>query len=94
MTDMEKVIKGLEETEIMLSQAVDRGGGMSVIGAFNCLNRVTDTIAFLKEQKPIKPVCFEHRRTRNKYQCGSCGSSEVFKEWEYCPWCGTELKWE
>ena len=48
----------------------------------------------LKEQRPIKPVCFEHRRTRNKYQCGNCGSSEVFKELEYCPWCGMELKWD
>ena len=49
--DGEKVIKGLEETEIMLKQAVDRGGDMAVMGAFKCLNNVTDAIAMLKEQE-------------------------------------------
>lgn len=46
MTDHEKVVKGLEETKIMLTQAVDRGGEMA---AFKCLNRVKDAIAMLKE---------------------------------------------
>lgn len=46
-----------------------------------------------KKQIPIKPICFEHGRTRNKYECGNCGSSEIFKEWEYCPWCGQAIKW-
>lgn len=53
MIDREKVIKGLEETEIRLKQAVDRGGEMSVMGAFKCLNNVTDAIALLKEQETI-----------------------------------------
>ena len=53
-----------------------------------------EILEMLKEQEPVKPVCFEHRRTRNKYQCGNCGSSEVFKEWEYCPWCGRKMKWD
>lgn len=51
MIDREKVIKGLEEAETRLTQAVDRGGQMSVMGAFKCLNRVTDAIALLKEQE-------------------------------------------
>ena len=53
MTDREKIIKWLEETEIMLIQAVDSGGEMSVMGAFKCLNRVTDAIAMLKELPEI-----------------------------------------
>ena len=51
MSDKENVIKGLEETEIMLTQAIDRGGEMAVIGACKCLNRVSDAIALLKEHK-------------------------------------------
>ena len=49
--DREKVIKGLENTEIMLKQAVDRGGEMAVMGAFKCYNHVSDALALLKEQK-------------------------------------------
>ena len=49
--DREKVIKGLEEAEIMLIQAVDRGGKMAAMGALKCLNRVTDAIALLKAQE-------------------------------------------
>lgn len=52
--DREKVIKGLEETEIMLKQAVDRGGEMSVMGAFKCYNHVSDALALLKEQKIVR----------------------------------------
>ena len=49
--DRKNVIKGLEETKIMITQAVDRGGQMSVYGAYKCLNNVTDALALLKEQK-------------------------------------------
>ena len=49
--DKEKVIKGLENTEIMLKQAVDRGGEMAVMGAFKCYNHVSDALALLKEQQ-------------------------------------------
>lgn len=51
MVDREKVIKGLENTEIMLKQAVDRGGEMAVMGAFKCYNHVSDALALLKEQQ-------------------------------------------
>lgn len=53
MIDREKVIKGLENTEIMLKQAVDRGGEMAVMGAFKCYNHVSDAIALLKEQEAM-----------------------------------------
>jgi tRNA(Ile2) C34 agmatinyltransferase TiaS len=51
MIDREKVTKELEETEIMLTQAVDRGGEMAVMGAFKCLNRVKDSLALLKDDE-------------------------------------------
>ena len=53
MADIEKVIKGLEEAEIMLAQAVNRGGEMAVMQAYKCENRVRDAIALLKEQDTL-----------------------------------------
>lgn len=54
------------------------------------------TIELLKEKQPVKPIQFEKKSkvTRDKYECGVCGSSEIFKQWEYCPWCGVKLDWE
>lgn len=51
--DNEKIIKRLEEAKLMLTQAVDRGGEMAVMGAFKCLNSVTDALTLLKEQEAI-----------------------------------------
>lgn len=55
-----------------------------------------EVLELLKEQQPVKPIQFEKKSkvTRDKYECGACGSSEVFKEWEYCPWCGQALDWK
>lgn len=49
--DREKIIEGLEDTQVKLTMAVDRGGEMSVMSAFNCLNNVTRAIALLKEHE-------------------------------------------
>lgn len=97
MNDREKVIKGLEETEILLSQAVDRGGEMSVMGAFNCLNRVTDTLALLKEQEPVMWSYDGY----NCFKCSNCDfhiNDEVYyitdKPISFCPGCGRKIKWD
>lgn len=101
MADIEKVIKGLEEAEIMLIQAVDRGGEMAVMGAFKCLNRVTDALAMLKEQKAVKPVRDEE--TGRLWLCGNCGTYVGFEDNDphdpnefdkYCRECGRPVLWE
>jgi len=74
MIDRDKVIKGLEETEIMLTQAVDRGGEMAVMGAFKCLNRVKDALALLKEQEQ-KLVCPKCNGQPKSVICGLCGQA-------------------
>lgn len=51
MADREKVIEGLEEAEILLTNALDRSGTMTLRGAFKCLNNVTDALAMFKEQE-------------------------------------------
>ena len=105
MPDLEKVIKGLEETEIMLTQAVDRGGEMAVMGAFKCLNRVTDAIDLLKEQEPKTGKWIPIKSTTGveafgvkemtvmDVRCSVCGSEEdvSFTGYKYCPRCGAKM---
>ena len=67
MADREKVIKGLECAETMLRQAVDRGGEMSVMVAFRCMNRVSAALALLKVQEQI--VRCKHCRHYNTECC-------------------------
>ena len=85
--DREKVIKGLEEAEIMLIQAVDRGGEMAVMEAFKCLNRVTDALTLLKEQAAVEPKldAFGHP------YCPKC-KILVYETWKFCPHCGKQVK--
>lgn len=108
MIDREKVIKGLEETKIILTQAVDRGGEMSVIWAFHCLNHVTDALELLKEQEPAKPREERHEvkvshywgdevEVLSKFYCPHCGTMIAKGKSEHyprCMWCGQEVKWE
>ncbi len=96
MADLEKVIKGLEETEILLTQAVDRGGEMAVMGAFKCLNRITDTIALLKEQEAVEPI-----NSYGTLRCGKCGNIVGYNDGygrgyqnNFCSECGKAVKWE
>ena len=89
MVDREKVIKGLEETEILLIQAVDRGGEMAVMGAFKCLNRVTEALAMLKEQEAVEP-----RVSSVEQRCGNCNKVIEMDGWQFCPWCGKRIDWK
>ena len=101
--DREKVIKGLEETEIMLKQAVDRGGEMAVMGAFKCLNNVTDALALLKEQEAVEPKTGHWLKKMQNYPsaiatggsgtsaCDLCGGWGR-KSFKYCPRCGAKME--
>ncbi len=90
----EKVVNGLEETEIMLKQAVDHGGEMAVMVAFKCLNHVTDALALLKEPETVL-----HRD--DGYYCPQCsttatrimGVQKLHPGTHYCPYCGQAVKW-
>lgn len=103
MTNREKIIEGLEKTKIVLTQAVDRGGEMSVIWAFHCLNHVTDALALLKEQEPVKPCV-----AVDTWICPKCGHTLesqhliddkdspcvlVHDRYNFCPNCGRAVKW-
>ena len=103
MSNREKIIKGLEETEIVLAQAVDRGGEMAVMGAFKCLNRVIDAISMLKEQESeAKWIYGEDKTGVDGWYCSEC---DFFEPWfyeftddidfirfyGYCPRCGRRM---
>lgn len=99
--DREKVIKGLEATEIMLKQAVDRGGEMAVMGAFKCYNHVSDAIDLLKKQEAVKPVRDE--KTGRCWLCGNCGMFVGFEDNDdndpnefdkFCRECGRPVSWK
>ena len=73
--DQEKVIKELEDAKIILTKAVDRGGAMYVMSAFNCLNSVTRAIDLLKEQEELlrklqndkDKLCLEVSKWKHKF---------------------------
>lgn len=57
--------------------------------------RANDALELLKEQEAKSPVV----REKNGYWdhvCPTCGSrdEELFREWNYCPFCGQEVKWK
>ena len=56
---------------------------------------VGDAIAMLKEQDAKNPVVREKNGYWD-YVCPTCGSrdEEFFREWNYCPFCGQEVKWK
>jgi len=57
-------------------------------------NIVGDAIAMLKEQEAKSPVVREKNGYWD-YVCPTCGSrdEELFREWNYCPFCGQAVKW-
>ena len=92
MADLDKTIKGLECCTT-LKDCTDECPYYADQCFIHDLH--TDALELLKEKQPVKPKQFEKKSkvTRDKYECGACGSSEVFKQWEYCPWCGVKLDW-
>ena len=91
--DREKVIKGLEETKIMLDKAVNRGGEMSVMEAYKCFNYVFDALALLKEQEAVEPEK-EHSGSGITWWnvCGNCKTA-INPNDKYCHECGRAVKW-
>ena len=87
MIDREKVIAGL----MMLA---DRKNDNTCEG-LKCCKIAEDALALLKEQEAKSPIIHEKNGYWN-YVCPICGSrnEELFREWDYCPFCGQAVKWE
>lgn len=94
MTDRDRVIKGLEETEIRLTHAVDRGGEMSEIGAFKCLNHVKCALSLLKEQEAKPVIVTTNAYGTRFFHCPKCNRDlYVYPRQLYCSNCGQAVKW-
>lgn len=94
MSDMDKVIKDLEEIkEYIREKAKD-------LGSRKCrmLDKVDDAIAMLKEQEPVEPYIagsgesFETAETW-WYECGNC-NKPIDPNDKFCRHCGRKVKWE
>lgn len=68
-------------------------------------DRVNWSIWGYSGQAKAKPILIEQEakrpvvRKKNgywDYVCPICGSrdEELFREWKYCPYCGSEVKWK
>ena len=92
--EREKVINWLEDAQVLLAKAVDRGGEMAVMSAFNCHNNVTRAIAFLKEQEAVEPKKESDDYPGSWwYVCGNCGGVIDWHDM-YCRHCGQAVKWK
>ena len=94
MTDMKKVIKGLEETEIMLMQAINRDDGMAVMRVCGCLKRVSDSIAMLKEQEAVSVDNGKCPSCNWDFENGELDFSNINESQFYCPRCGQAVKFD
>lgn len=99
MADIEKAINDLEEIKGKLIPAIARMYGSGFSSVFACENmeeKINNAVELLKKKQPVKPIQFEKKSkvTRDKYECGACGSSEIYKEWDYCPYCGSPIDWK
>lgn len=90
MTDIEKVIKGLEGIYRCVSPVSHTCGDCPYQdNHVECIRRVvSDAIALLKEQEPVEPIKLE-----NWWKCPSCSGNIVYNM-KYCPGCGRKVKWE
>ena len=49
-----------------------------------------DTIAFLREQEPVKPI---PTGIEPNYKCGAC-KLPIIQGYPFCQWCGKPVKWD
>lgn len=88
MTEMEKVVKGLEEAfEVIAAYVPERYWGYS-------LNACKDALALLKAQEPMLV-----KHTISTIRCPKCNKQitsrgAIHKEIKYCWKCGQAVKWE
>jgi len=57
---------------------------------------LTDALALLKEQEPVKPDSFMDGRVK-RFACKKCGKHLLYAKWgrdNYCSKCGKPVKWE
>ena len=104
MTDMEKVIKGLEcctDGSMMCKRERCPYYGKAPIDSTCRIELEKDAFALLKEQEPHKKGYWKYPQSLDCC-CSECGNQpdrepgESVPLYNYCPYCGAEMavKWE
>ena len=62
-------------------------------GSKETMKLISDTIKLLKEQEPVKPVNVRLEMGINGGNCPKC-INWVQRSFNYCQFCGKEVKWE
>lgn len=95
MTDIGKVISGLEKTASHFRSVINaqRENGRYISVSFKEYeNACINAVEFLKEKKPTKPI-HKHVYTTKGWYCGVC-DKRLNREGKYCCFCGTPVDWD
>jgi hypothetical protein len=88
MTDLGKVIKGLECCDGYCDD--ETGCPYAELEPFDCQEQLrADAIALLKAQEAVKPI-----ECNGFYYCGTCRHAFIVNRQKYCTDCGKAVKWE
>ena len=93
MTDIEKVIKGLEEISDYFFSVYHHSKDREEINkAKDRCDAVEDALALLKEQEPVRPKYIDGKRN-HFIMCGNC-NTDLMRGMKYCSYCGRAVKWD
>lgn len=86
MTDLENVLKGLEQF---------KSDFKPYVGNKEDWSRIDAAIYFLKEQEAVEPILKREGRNKyyNYYVCPCCDEEVVYDQ-NYCSECGAKFMWE
>lgn len=95
MTDLEKVIKGLEKCKrCECDDCTEKGASQAPWDCPAYDDFVDSAIALLKEQEPVEPEVYCVGQGKYKfYRCPACKTAWYYKG-NYCLGCGRSVKWE
>ena len=89
MTELGKVIKGLEDSlENWGCGYMDGVGELYAVSGEDLQN----AIALLKYQEAVEPRRIDGKRNRF-IKCGNC-NYDLLTAFQFCPHCGRSVKWE
>ena len=91
MPDMEKIIKGLEQTAARLQY-----GSLDNVTLGECEDAVFDALDLLRKKEPVKPID-ENYWKHTMGRCGHCKAPLPAIEGlrsKFCWMCGRAVKWD
>ena len=88
MPDIENVIKEIK-AKIAYAETTDQ----KIYSDAVRVRLLKDVLELLKEKEPVKPVNVRWEIGINGGNCPKC-MNRIQRTYNYCPFCGKEMKWE